>query len=534
MKKKILLFFIVIPSFFCFPQDENKQDQNVELPEFVITGSEAVTVQNAKKMDPDFGSTISEEYLKPIFSAEQLELRNFINPIKENVSLRDSVHYMNGRFNAGIGSLSMPKADILITNPFNGGIFEGFAMTDNRIAYINNSDRYKLDGGLNLFLFTKNDSSFLPGTAIKFHGNYGLSSYKIYGSSVNPGLRRTMNGGNVSININNYLDDYFVFAASIENEFNALKYENYSENFLQLKGYGKLTLAAFNLSCDLIFKKQFLANDTINNSKKSFVSIAPKIGLNISEIMKMQLGINYSQSMGNIFITPFVSVALKLDKNISFFGEYSPHADLLSASWFLHQNPYINSQTLSNAYVHYDNSIKLTIKYEYEKYFQINGGFKVLSSTEMPYYKSSNVSGKFDVAFDDARILSVFADMLFHMGPLGYFYGNVEFTAADDTGGYNMPYVPGTSASMIYGYNFSQINLNSEIKLDYASGVFIDALNTTKIRNNLDLGLKFAFQYKPMFFFTLEFSNLLFQDNYKWAAYKEMPFNVTAGVRFIW
>src|ERR1035437_3001170 len=107
MMKKILIFFIVIP-FICFAQDEKKQDQNVELPDFVITGTEAVSVEKAQKMEPDFGSTLSEEFLKPIFSGEQLELRNFINPIKENISLKDSVQYMNGRFNAGIGSLSMP------------------------------------------------------------------------------------------------------------------------------------------------------------------------------------------------------------------------------------------------------------------------------------------------------------------------------------------------------------------------------------------------------------------------------------------
>ena len=533
MMKKILTLCIVIP-FICFAQDEKKQDQNVELPDFVITGTEAVSVEKAKKMEPDFGSTISDEFLKPAFSAEQLELRNFVNPIKENISLKDSVQYKNGRFNAGVGSLFMPKADILVTAPFNGGIFEWFAMTDNRMAYISNSDRYNLGGGLNLSLFTKNDSSFLPGTEIKFHGNYDLSSYKFYGSAVNPAQRRTLNGGDVSLNVNNYLNDYFVFAATVENEFNSLKDENFSENFLQVKGYGKLTLSAFNLSCDLILKEQFLTNNTINSSQNGFVGIAPKIGLNISEIFKIDFGLNYSQSMGNIFFTPFISAALKFNNYISFFGEYSPHADLLGASSFLHQNPYINSLTLYNAYIRYDNSIKLAVKYEYEKYFQITGGFKMLSSTEMPYYKSSNVSGKFDVAFDDASIYSAFADMLFHMGPLGYFYGNVEFSTTNDTAGHSLPYVPATSASLIYGYNFSTIKLNSEIKLNYTSGVYTDIPNLIKLKNNVDLGLKFSYQYKPMFLFTLEFSNLLFQDNYKWAAYKEMPFNVTAGISFIW
>jgi hypothetical protein len=533
MMKYILMFVVIIP-IICFAQDDKKQDQNAEMPDFIITGTEAVSVEKVQKMEPDFGSAISEEFLKPMFSAEQLELRNFVNPIKENISLKDSVQYMDGRFNAGIGSLSMPKADILVTAPFNGGIFEWFAKTDNRMAYVSNSDRYSLSGGLNLSLFTKNDSAFLPGTEVKFHGIYDLSSYKFYGSNVDPALRRSLNGGDVSLKINNYLNDYFVFAASIDNEFNSLQNENFSENFLKVKGYGKLSLSDFNISCDFILKNQFLTNNTLGVSGYSFVGIAPRMGLNISGTLNVDFGFNYSQSKVNNYFTPFVSAALKLDKTISFYGEYSPHADLLGASYFLHQNPYINSLTLYNAYVRYDNSIKLAVKYEYEKYFQINGGFKVLSSSEMPYYKSSIVSGKFDVAFDDARILSAFGDFLFHMGPLGYFYGNVEFSATDDTAGYSLPYVPVTSASLIYGYNFSNIKLNSEIKLNYASGVYTDIPNLTKLNNNLDLGIKFAYQFKPMFIFTLEFSNLLFQDNYKWAAYKEMPFNVTAGISFIW
>ena len=116
---KLLLIFFLVP-FICFPQDENKQDQNVELPEFVITGTEAVSIEKAKKIEPDFGSTISQDFLKPAFPAEQLPIREFVNPIKENINLKDSVHYLNGRFNAGLGSLSIPRADILVTNPFYG------------------------------------------------------------------------------------------------------------------------------------------------------------------------------------------------------------------------------------------------------------------------------------------------------------------------------------------------------------------------------------------------------------------------------
>jgi len=173
-------------------------------------------------------------------------------------------------------------------------------------------------------------------------------------------------------------------------------------------------------------------------------------------------------------------------------------------------------------------------QYEFEKYFQVTGGFKLLASSEMPYCKNSNTSGKFDVASDDGRILTGYIDMIFHMGPMGYFYGNVDFNASDDTAGYNIPYIPATSASLIYGYNFYAIKLNSELKLNYTSAVYTDIPNFIKLGDNVDLGIKFQYQYKPMFLFTLEFSNLLIHDNYRWAGYKEIPFNITAGISLIW
>jgi hypothetical protein len=535
MIKKILAitYFILITSI-SFAQDEKKTDQNVELPDFVITGNESVSVEKAKKLEPDFGYTISDEFLKPSLSPEQLELKTFVNPIKENISLTDSVHFRNGRFNAGLGSVFWPKADILVTAPFNGGIFEWFAMTGLQRAYINNSDRFDLGGGLNLSFFNKNDWTFLPGTEIKLHGNYALNSYKFYGSLINPNVRRTLNGGNLSVDLNNYHDDYFIFAASVQNEFNSLKDENFSEDFLQFKGFGKLTLASFNLKFDVVFKKQFLTNNTFNTSRHAFGGIAPKIGLNISKVFKLELGLNYSRTLGNVFLTPFMSAAVKINEQLSFFGVFDPHADLFSASSFLHKNPYLNSTPLNGAYVRYNNSIKIAAKYEYEKFFQVNGGIEILSSSEMPYYKSSTVSGKFDIANDDARIFSLFTDMLFHMGPFGYFYGDIELNSSNDTAGNSLPYTPAGEASLIYGYNFINLNLKSEIILNYNSGVFTSIPNSTKLGNNVDLGLKFTYQYKPMFLFTLEFSNLLLKDNYKWLAYKEMPFNVTAGISFIW
>jgi hypothetical protein len=531
MINKIVMSLFAL-SVLCFSQENKKQTSGVELPDFVITGNEKVSVENAKKPEPDFVSTLSEEFLKPVFSSEQLEIKEFVNPIKENISLKDSVHFVKGRFNAGIGLYNLPTVGFLYTNPFSGGIFEGYASALNRRAFVSNSDRNKLNGGVNLSLFSSNDASFLPGTELKLHGNIDLNSYKFY-AAPDPTTRRSFTQVDVSVKADNFLNDYFVFAAQASNEYSGLKNENYRENLFSFQGYAKLRLENIYVSSDVLIKKQFLNNDSLSGLSYGFFGITPKIGLLISDAVKFEFGINYANSLSQSYFTPYVSIALKLDNSLSLFGEYSPHSELITSSWFLKKNPWFNTGSFVNALVNYDGSFKFAIKYEYEKYYQINAGVKITSSSALPYFTDSSVPGRFDVAFQDASIFNGFADILFYTGPNGYLYGSADLTVSSDTLKLRIPYIPWSCASLAYGYRFTKLKLDTEVKMNYTSNVFTDLMNLSKLNSNIDLGLKFSYQYRPKFFITLELSNLLFHQNYTWRGYKEIPFNITAGLNII-
>ena len=84
-------------------------------------------------------------------------------PVKGAISQIDSLNYLTGSFNAGLGSYSLPKTDLTFSSPFNNGLFEGFAGANNTRAYVSNSDRYSLDGGASLSLYTDDDASFYRG-----------------------------------------------------------------------------------------------------------------------------------------------------------------------------------------------------------------------------------------------------------------------------------------------------------------------------------------------------------------------------------
>ena len=74
-------------------QDENPKNPNVELPDFVITGHSSLNLKKVDKLKPDFVSSINEDFIKPSYSPEELEIGSFSNPLKSDLSFLNDVHF---------------------------------------------------------------------------------------------------------------------------------------------------------------------------------------------------------------------------------------------------------------------------------------------------------------------------------------------------------------------------------------------------------------------------------------------------------
>ncbi len=134
MMKKIIPLLVLI-NIICFAQDNKKSNQNVELPDFVITGKENVSIESAKKIPPDFISTVSPNFLKPVFSPEELEMKEISNPVKNEIALFDSLDYISGVLEAGLGIYTLPTTTLKLGIPFSSGIFDAFVNVDNKRKY---------------------------------------------------------------------------------------------------------------------------------------------------------------------------------------------------------------------------------------------------------------------------------------------------------------------------------------------------------------------------------------------------------------
>lgn len=532
MKNFLIIILVYALSSTVFGQDEKGKNPNVELPDFVITGSDVVTLQKGRKIDPDIIPILTEQFLKPGYSPEELALGELSNPIRNQFSLKDSLNYFTGKLEAGAGIYTLPKINFSSSSPFENGIFQITANAKNSRAFVDNSEQYYINGGLNVFYQLENESILLNGTKFKFHGDYGRKSYQLYAAD-DPFIKRNLNKGNVELNIENLLEEKFNYVINFSDDIYSLQDNIYSENLLNIETILRANFSDFNFGINSSYKVQFLKNDVVKESTKDFFSVRPFIGYSYQDNLKASIGINYFSFNNQDKVYPYLFLGSKINEKFSLFVEYSPKAVFLGNGYFLDMNPYFYINNFVNLVYEKKNSFEVSAKYDYDKFYEMNGGLKYFSSPTLPYFESSALKGRFNVVEASSKSYTGFANLLFHLGPYGYFYGSIELNQTKTSDGKILPYHPALNSYLTYGYNFD-FGLNSELTLNYLSKQYTDISNNNSVNPFVNLEAKFDYKFTPDFNLTFGLNNLLNRKNYRWFNYQEPPLDVIIGLIYRW
>ena len=175
----------------------------------------------------------------------------------------------------------------------------------------------------------------------------------------------------------------------------------------------------------------------------------------------------------------------------------------MSVGEYLLQNHYLAVDSIGSIYWERSNSLNASIKYEFDKYFQIDGGLKYFSSENFPYFAPAIDSGKFDLHYADMKSISPYANFLFYLGPYGQFFSSIEISDIRDIDGNQIPYKSMLKLIAIYSYKF-QNGLQSSLKFDYQSKRYSDIKNEKSIGDYFDLGLSFIYSFQPNLDLTLD------------------------------
>jgi len=528
---------VLISFFLCtIIYSQEKENQNVELPDFVITGKNIVNIQSVTKKAPPILTIISNDFLMPNYSTENLRVKEIESKNLNPLSFKEKIDYFNGNLELKAGIYSIPEGSLFFSQPFSNGNFQIKFDGSSLKAHVDNSEQTNYYGKANLNLYIKNSSKLFPGAKITLGGLYGSNEYKFY-SVPNP-EQNTLSKGNLSFGIQNLLNKYFAFSFEIAESFYSFKDEFFDENLLDLNGFVKVGLEKFDVASNIIYKKQSLTNSFAPRLSSTYLFANPRANINFIDEFKVSLGFTYSHITGNDYYAPYASVSVGLSNNVTIIGEYSPQADFITQGMMLDKNKYLNTYSFENLFFKKTNSISATLKYEYLKTIEFDIGLKYYTTPNQPYFRKTLPSGlsngeNFDLLTTNATSYSGFVKFILYPGEYGFLTTEIKYNRIEDNAGKQIPFNPQYDVSFKYNSNFNS-SIIFEPSLRYLSKSFTDLTNNIDLKSFVDLSLRVTKKMNDNFYIFIEGSNLLNSSNYIYEGYKEMPISINGGISIKW
>ncbi len=507
--------------------------QNIELPEFVITGVENVYLPPATKVKAEIKSVLSEDFFKPVYSPEEFRIASFSQPVRIPENFNVDPDLFSGRLLLGLGLHTIPVGDLYLNKNFNNLMLSGniWGMRETeyvKYAGLNNSG---LSGRVNYFI--GDQSSLLPGSVVSADFIYSRENFNLF-SSPTPNYERKTDFTRGRISISN--NDAEVFSYGLGYSFNSLNINDISlnENTRQLKLSAALKLESVKLQADGEIQSESFSTFNRPNLKNNFYVLGLNSRFNFGSKINFNAGLNFSSDGSASFISPQASISVLLSKQLTLLGEFKPFGEKYLHKDYLLENRYYYVDSVNSVFTRNRLNTEIALKYEYESYFEISGGVNYRQVQNKFYFEKPGIDDYLYLRISDKAIVSrIFLNLLFNPGPNGTFYGRVEFSDIKDDSGARIPYSPKLKMKLNYEYQFDfGFGINSQII--YRSPSYSDLQNVQEINNYVNINLLLFYRIFDDFRLTVDLRNILNKSNYVYLGYQEKPFDIIAGIDYRW
>ncbi|MFA8344053.1 MAG: hypothetical protein ACEPO8_13860 [Rhodothermaceae bacterium] len=527
MIKKIILTLLIIAG--CTLAQNN---QSVELPNFVITGIRSVDIKTLNKKMPDLISTLSKEFILPTKTPDAFKIS-----ILSNISVPDTnINFVNrdynGFLNVGVGINTLPVGNLRYTLSSRHVMLNAKVWGSNDREFIDNAGYNTSGVSVNSDFFVSGSSSFLPGLRVSLKTGFERDDYKFYGSATPTQERKSKNlygGAELVHNLGGYN-----FGLELSGRAYELENIKLEEKYFNAKAFVEFNVSRFAVKASAEYKKQDLTNNLSLTDNYDYLSGNAYAKLALSEKISVKGGVNYSKADDLNLFSIYAGIKMKLSKEVSLYGEYNPGADFFTIYDFVKKNKYFNLGTTDNLFTKHKTRFNATLKYEYEKYVEAGVSVDYSKSDNYGFFDDAAAKGKFDLkTADDIQIISGGVYTLFHLGPMGKFYGSLNFSQATFSNDDKVPYHPTFSGQLNYSY-LTRIGLEINPKLKLYSGAYTDIANKNKLDTYIDLGVKFKYMLLKNLAATLEINNIANSKNYIFNGYEEKPMDIILGIDYRW
>lgn len=524
--------FVIVLFYASLVYSQNEQ-QNIELPDFIITGRQTVDIQAASKPKTVLVSVLSKEFFTPQYSSEELPLLISSTPVAVFPSVKESEKYYDGNVKIMIGKETMPFGQLNLSQSFDYYLF-------NIRAWGININEYQPYAGYNnsgvelindFSISTR--SSFLPGTKVLAEAKYFRDSYYLYGS-IKPDQLREKNKIDASVSVSNMYSKIFNFAFGASGNVFNLNENSLTETNLAAFGKMNLRWSKMVFGGNMEIKRQMLSNNLSGKSgynylnAKTFVELIPMNGLWLNG------GIIFNTNSVNNLLTPFAAAEFLLDKGIVIGAEFKPRIEYYNLNSIYNKNLFATLGFTDNVFTKYKNDLSVAIRYELQKMFSASLSANYASIDNYLYFEDLLNNGRYDLlTANDVKILKTSLKVFLQPTQFGNFFAEVIMQNVTNANEKLIPYEPSFISTFAYNY---AINSDWGLGLKYriSEGAYTDIKNTQKFNNYTDLSASGWYQIFSGFKITADFQNIMNRSNFTWKQYQEKPFDYLFGFEYRW
>ena len=521
--KKFIFFVLLFSSLL--------SAQGVDLPDFVISGSENVTLPKIKKAKPKLVLPLGKSYFRHKFTPEDFSVSyiaeldtNYVLPIKRNRSFSQYATLL-----AGINYL--PKADVFWGFPIKNGYLNFKFIGENRLNYLPHSERSYMDGNVNLRLYTNYSSKNIPLSYFDIYANGNLHDYRFF-ASASPSYRRKYSLGGAGVKFHSFSKSNLNLSADISaNDFRLLK-ENFIEQNIDALFSVKKKFSLFSLLGNFHFVNQKLKDNQYKKFNYFDFLIAGE--LYPYETFAIRVGANFAHSGGRNFFAPYLFGKVILTDNLVMTGGWSSSTAFISNSDMIQLNPYYSRKEFTNVFQSVYNKIHMAFYYSYLEYFDASFIFGFKQTDGMVYF--GNDSDNIHYIPKTINAVNGFFTNIkfnFYSGRFGFFSGEINVDREVNAENYLIPYHPVFCSKANYNYRFN-FGLLVSLGLNYYSRSYTNLSNNSSIAPYINLFASSDYKIANNLKFILRLNNLLNRENYYFTGYREPLMDFTAGVEYFW
>lgn len=525
MKSRVIILGLLTVTTVCFTKQQTAPPNSpIELPEFLVTGKEAVDVAAGAKHAPQRPPLLSATTLDSLNPTEKQPIPPL--PARPLPLYVRPTSMWPGYLQAEFGNYVSPSILAGYSFVASGYRLDFSGDIESSNGWVDNASY--LVGGLRLLSSYVAPEKFIifGGSTTQVDLGFRNRSYHLFARP--DALNRSHSSLNAGVDVEGRAESisYQALASWESQSLSTVSMRNVSDNVLR----GKIRLEQQWKSADVgLFLDTRM--QTYASNSYPFVEVGA-YGRWVTESLRLTGGggLQWATSTSGIdrFGLSLVGQAdLMVGPDVTIVASVRSGMRTITFKDLVLQNPWIDdSVSLDAAYDIVD--LRGTITYHPSVRTSVSAGMRIRQTDREPVWQGAR-QGLFSVSYRTVSLIEINADARLIVSPRDVVSADLHLVSATVAGASSQPYVPGIRLSADYQRTFTAA-LRAGIGIVYQGRRYADLENVVSLAGYADVRLQASYIVSRSFDVQARVENLLGSTIVLWDGYRERGVFVTAGI----